>query len=258
MNTEAPVIDTTSTENLTNISSETLQNIPTGITYQSVIQYAPMARNEPLAGLSVNGTGTGGTGGSMPGSSGNGLGFGYSIGGAADSESSYLIEGQDTENISGGYSKANVPMDFIQEVQMKTSGIEAQYGGALGGVVNVVMKKGSNEYHGEFFTTYESSGTDANPVNAFLRYDPLDSGNADIGQDPAFQLYQAQKDHFRTVQPGVTIGGPIKKDRLWFFAGFAPLFNTRARTVDFGSQNGNAGNQYFTQDRQTYFFVGPS
>ncbi len=101
VNTEAPVIDTTSTENLTNISSETLQNIPTGITYQSVIQYAPMARNEPLAGLSVNGIGTGGTGGSMPGSSGNGLGFGYSIGGAADSESSYLVEGQDTENISG-------------------------------------------------------------------------------------------------------------------------------------------------------------
>jgi hypothetical protein len=256
VNTEAPVIDTTSTENLTNISSETLQNVPTGITYQSVIQYAPMARNEPLAGLSMNGVGTGGTGGSMPGSSGNGLGFGYSIGGAADSESSYLVEGQDTENISGGYSKANVPMDFIQEVQMKTSGIEAQYGGALGGVVNVVMKKGSNEYHGQFFTTYESSGTDANPVNAFLRYDPLDSGNPDIGQDPAVQLYQAQKDHFRTVQPGVTIGGPIRKDRLWFFTGFAPLFNSRARTVDFGSQNGNAGSQYFTSDRQTYFLNG--
>ncbi len=54
----------------------------------------------------------------------------------------------------------------------------------------------------------------------------------------------------------MTIGGPIMKDRLWFFAGFAPLFNTRARTVDFGSQNGNAGNQYFTQDRQTYYLTG--
>jgi len=113
---EAPVIDTTTTTNLTSVGSEALQLLPTGTTYQSVIQFAPMARNEPLAGLSVRGQGSGGTGGSMPGSSGNGLGFGYSIGGAADSESSYLVEGQDTENISGGYSKANVPMEFIQEV----------------------------------------------------------------------------------------------------------------------------------------------
>ena len=60
-----------------------------------------MARNEPLAGVSATAR-EGGTGGSMPGSSGNGQSFGYSIGGAADSESSYLVEGQDTENISGG------------------------------------------------------------------------------------------------------------------------------------------------------------
>jgi hypothetical protein len=257
VSTEAPVIDTSSTENLTNVTSEALQLLPTGITYQSVIQFAPMARNEPLAGLSVRGQGTGGTGGSMPGSSGNGLGFGYSIGGAADSESSYLVEGQDTENISGGYSKANVPMEFIQEVQMKTSGVAAEYGGALGGVVNVVMKKGSNEFHGEIFSSYESSGTDANPVNAYLRYDPNDAGNPDIGLDPAPQNYQAQKDHFRTVQPGVMVGGPIMKDRIWFFAGFEPLINSRARTVDFSNSltpsNAGLGVQYFTQDRQTYF-----
>jgi outer membrane receptor for ferrienterochelin and colicin len=82
----------------------------------------------------------------LPGSSGNGLGYGFSIGGASDSESSYLVEGQDTENISGGYSKANVPFQFIQEVQVKSSGVEAEYGGALGGVINVVMKKGGNNF----------------------------------------------------------------------------------------------------------------
>jgi len=250
---EGPMVDETTTTTMTNVSEQSLQNLPTGITYQSVIQFAPMARNEPLAGMSVNGQGTGGSGGSMPGSSGNGLGYGYSIGGAADSESSYLVEGQDTENISGGYSKANVPMDFIQEVQMKTSGVAAEYGGALGGVVNVIMKKGGNDFHGSLFTSYESSGTDANPVNPFLRYDPLDSGNAAIGQDPAVQIYQAQKDHFRTVEPGVTVGGPILKNRIWLFGGFEPLVNTLARSVNFGSQDGNAGNQYFTQDRQTYF-----
>ncbi len=249
----APVIDTTTTQNITNVGTEALQNLPTGISYQSVIQFAPMARDEPLAGYSVNGHGTGGSGGSMPGSSGNGLSFGYSIGGAADSESSYLVEGQDTENISGGYSHANVPMDFIQEVDMKTSGVEAEYGGALGGVINVVMKKGGNEFHGLISSTYESAGTDANQVNAFLRNDPTDPGNASLRQDPAYQIYQPAKDHFRTAQPGVLVGGPIYKDRLWFAAAFEPLISSRSRAVDFGTNDNDAGLQLFTSDRQQYF-----
>jgi hypothetical protein len=260
VSTEGPVIDTTSTTTLTNLPQETLANTPHGISFQSVIQYAPMARNEPLAGESLYGHGTGGSGGSLPGSSGNGNSFGYSIGGAADSESSYLVEGQDTENLSGGYSKASVPMDFIQEVQMKTSGVEAEYGGALGGVVNVIMKKGSNEFHGAIFSTYESSGTDANQINPYLRYDPTSSGDASVGEDPIVQLYQAKKDHFRTIQPGITVGGPIMKDRVWFFAGFNPLANARSRTVDFTNssitENSNAGIQYFTQDRQTWYGTG--
>ena len=252
----APAIDVTTNQNLTSITNDIIENIPHGVTYQSVIQFAPMARNEPLAGLSMNGGGTGGTGGSLPGSSGNGLGYGFSIGGAADSESSYLVEGQDTENISGGYSKANVPFQFIQEVQVKSSGVEAEYGGALGGVINVVMKKGGNNFHGELFASYEPSSVDANQTNAYLRYDPTQSGNATLGQDPGSQNYQAQKDHFRILQPGFSVGGPIVKDRIWFFAGFAPLVNTKARTVNFGANNGNAGEQYFTQDRQTYYGNG--
>src|SRR5580765_3756255 len=122
----APVIDVSTTTNQTNVTQDLIDNGPHGYSFQSVIQFAPMARNEPLAG-----TATGGTGGGLPGSSGNGLGYGFSIGGAADSESSYLVEGQDTENNSGGYSKANVPFEFIQEVQVKTSGIEAEHGVAL-------------------------------------------------------------------------------------------------------------------------------
>jgi Carboxypeptidase regulatory-like domain len=169
---EAPPIDVSSNQNMTNVTEDVLANVPHGLSYQSVIQFAPMARNEPLSGMTMNGGASGGTGGSMPGSSGNGLTFGYSVGGAADSENSYLVEGQDTEQLSGGYSKANVPFQFIQEVEIKSSGIQAEHGGALGGVVNVIMKKGSNQYHGELFSTYESNGLDANNNNIYLRYDP--------------------------------------------------------------------------------------
>jgi hypothetical protein len=244
---EAPLIDVTTSTTATNVTTDVIADVPHGRSFQSVIQFAPSARNEPLAGQA------GGTGGAPPGSAGNGLAYGFSVGGAADSENSYLVEGQDTENISGGYSKANVPFEFIQEVQVKTSGIEAEHGGALGGVVNVVMKKGSNNWHGQLFATYESAATDASPHN-YLRYDPTTSvilGNP--GFDESIQYYQPKEDHFRNIQAGITVGGPIIKDRLWFSAGFAPQYNSRVRNVDFSSQG--AGVQAFNQDQQTYYGV---
>src|SRR5947208_4032082 len=169
---EAPLVDVTSNTSQTNLTQDIINNAPHGYSFQSVIQYAPMARNEPLASYFVNGSSIGGTGGDLPGSSGNGGTVGFSIGGAADSESAYLVEGQDTENISAGYSNADVPFDFIQEVQVKTSGIEAEHGGALGGVINVIMKKGSNGYHGSGFLTYGGDALNGSPNNT-LRYDPL-------------------------------------------------------------------------------------
>jgi len=255
---QAPVIDVTTNTNQTNLTSEALNDTPHGYSFQSVIQYAPMARNEPLAGGSAGMTGN--SGGSLPGSAGNGLSVGFSVGGAADSENSYLVEGQDTENISGGASNANVPFQFIQEVQVKSSGIEAEHGGALGGVVNVVMKKGSNAYHGSVFGTYEADGLDGSE-NSTLRYDPT-PGPIAPGTDNDPQTYSPKRDHFRIAQPGFTVGGPILKDRLWFFLGFAPEYNSTARTVNFGPAicpslggcpNSALGNQVFNQDQQQYF-----
>jgi hypothetical protein len=245
VSSEAPVIDVTTTRTMTNVNQDVISDVPHGRTFQSVIQFAPSARNEPLAGMG------GGTGGSLPGSSGNGLGYGFSVGGAADSENAYLVEGQDTENISGGYSKANVPFQFIQEVQVKTSGIEAEHGGALGGVVNVVMKKGTNQWHGQLFTTWEGNQLDGNNNRTFLQYDPNGTNNGLI--DPGFQLYTPKKDHYRIVQPGGTLSGAIIKDKLLFFAGFAPQYNSLARTVNFNDPSNPVGPEYFTQDEQQYY-----
>jgi hypothetical protein len=250
----APVIDVTTNTNQTNLTNEELNDTPHGYSFQSVIQYAPMARNEPLAGGSAGMTGN--SGGSLPGSAGNGLSVGFSVGGGADSENSYLVEGQDTENISGGATAANVPFQFIQEVQVKSSGIEAEHGGALGGVVNVVMKKGSNAYHGSIFGTYEADPLDGSESNS-LRYDP--SPTTSLPLDADAQTYVPTRDHFRIAQPGFTVGGPVVKDRLWFFLGFAPQYVSTGRTVDFTNTSNtqnlllNLGVQKFTQDQQTYF-----
>ena len=253
----APLVDVTTNTNQTNVTSDELNNIPVGYTFQSVIQLAPMARNEPLSGDALmTGKSAGGTGGAIPGSSANGYNVGYMIGGAADSESSYLVEGQDTEDISGGASRAQVPFQFIQEVQVKTSGVEAEHGGALGGVVNVVMRKGSNAIHGSLFGSYEADSMDGSP-NATLQYDPLDANPNPITGEANAQTYQPKKDHFRIAQPGFTVGGPIVKDRLWFFLGFAPEYRSLGRTVDFTPSfypgQSSLGQQQFSQDVQQYF-----
>jgi carboxypeptidase family protein len=268
----APVIDITTNANQTNVTQDVINDVPHGYSFQSVIQFSPMARNEPLMGGTAGMTGN--SGGAPPGSAGNGNNVGYSVGGGADSENQYLVEGQDTENISGGASNANVPFQFIQEVQVKSSGIEAEHGGALGGVVNVVMKKGANAFHGSFFSTYEGDALDGSE-NAGLRYDPFGAPTGNItsgtcpgptctvlgpGFDDDAQTYQPDRDHFRVAQAGFTVGGPIVKDRLFFFLGVAPQYNALGRVVNFSPTVnpinlalGNLGNQHFTQDQQTYF-----
>jgi Carboxypeptidase regulatory-like domain/TonB dependent receptor len=258
-----PQIDVTTNTTLTNIPEDVIENVPHGTSFQSVIQFAPSARNEPLQG----GTMSNGSGGSSPGSTSNGGSYGYSIAGGADSENSYLVEGQETANIIGGYSHTNVPFDFIQEVELKSSGIEAEHGGALGGVVNVIMKKGSQTWHGSVFTSYQNQAMNGSPT-AFSRYDPSSSGAATSwgAIDPTYQNYQPIRPKTSDVFPGVTLGGPLfgllpkvgsdafrehMRDRMFLFVGFNPEFNDFEEKLNYGPNNG--GTIPFSQNTQTYY-----
>lgn len=244
----APLIDTTTNTTLTNIPEDVIQNVPRGRSFQSVIEFAPSARNEPLAGNPVQ---SNGTGGSSPGSTTNGSDHGFSVAGGADSENSYLVEGQETANIIGGYSHTDVPFDFIQEVQVKSSGIEAEHGGALGGVVNVIMRKGSNQWHGSVFAQFENDALDGSPT-ATSRYDPSSSGSATSwgAIDPNYQNYQPIRPHTSDTQPGFTLGGPIWKDRIFGTVGFDPEFHNYELKLNYGPGTGVVP---FSQNTQTYY-----
>jgi Carboxypeptidase regulatory-like domain len=251
---EAPLIDVTTTTTQTNITSDVINYVPRGTSFQSVIQFAPAARNEPLMGNTM----TNGTGSTSPGNGSNGGSFGYSVAGGSDSENSYLVEGQETANLIGGYSHTNVPFDFIQEVQIKTSGIEAEHGGALGGVVNVIMKKGSSNYHGSLFAQFENNALDAGP-NPTARYNPADPGtNTSWGFiDPAYQSYQGHSLHHSDFLPGFTLGGPLLpfmprlRDRLFFFVAFNPDLNRQEVKVDYSGMG--LGLLPFSRNTNTYY-----
>jgi len=255
---QAPQIDVTTNVSTTNVTEDVINNIPHGRSFQSVIQFAPSARNEPLMGNSSAGGYPGnGSGGSSPGSTANGGDHGFSVAGGSDSENSYLVEGQETANLIGGYSRTSVPFDFIQEVEIKNSGIQAEHGGALGGVVNVVMKKGANSYHGSLFSYFENDAMDAHP-STFYRYDPNSVQlNPSWGlTDVANQLYVPKKDKTSDVFPGFTFGGPILKNRLFFFVGFNPEFNDDERKIIYPTNSTilpGGGPVAFSQNTQTYY-----
>lgn len=255
---QAPQIDVTTNVTTTNITEDVIDNIPHGRSFQSVIQFAPSARNEPLMGNNSAGGYMGnGTGGSSPGSTANGGNYGFSVAGGSDSENSYLVEGQETANLIGGYSHTSVPFDFIQEVEIKNSGIQAEYGGALGGVVNVIMKKGSNQIHGSVFAQFENDAMDARQIPTQARYDPQSSQTATSwgALDPNFQEYSAKKDKTSDVFPGFTLGGPILKNRIFGFVAFNPEFNDLERGVNYNQAGGlgGLGLVNFSQNTQTWY-----
>ena len=264
---ESPQIDVTTVTTQTNVTQDVIQYVPRGVSFQSVIQFAPAASNEPLMGNTT----TNGSGSVSPGNGSNGGSYGYSIAGGSDSENSYLVEGQETANLIGGYSHTNVPFDFIDQVQVKTSGIAAEYGGALGGVIDVIMKKGSSKYHGSLFAQFENQAMDAGPSPTTV-YDAnsATSTNDWAGSidsytgitDATYQSYQPKKDKHSAFLPGFTLGGPLLpffpglKDRLFFFVGFNPELLRDERKLNYGGAgSGGAGLGIvpFSQNTNTYY-----
>jgi hypothetical protein len=108
-------IDPTGNKLQTNITAKTAELLPKGTNFTSLLQIAPSVRAEPLGG-------------------------GFQIDGASGSENTFIIDGQEVSNFRTGTlnTNNNIPFQFVQEVQVKSSGFEAEFGGATGGVINVV------------------------------------------------------------------------------------------------------------------------
>jgi hypothetical protein len=144
--------------------------------------------------------------GAAAGSQGDIVGVAFS--GSTSLENQYYVDGVNTTGLSYGTVGSPVINDFIEEIEIITGGYNAEYGRATGGIVNVVTKSGSNDLKGSIFAYYQpgqlTAAAERTPVNA----SSLDvTGNIGYRADVGFE-----------------IGGPILKDKLWFFVGFAPAF----------------------------------
>jgi hypothetical protein len=160
-----------------------------------------------------------------------------SINGASGLENEYIINGSDVTDAGyggfGTYSPifgalgSGVNFDFIQEIQVKTGGFEAQYGQALGGVVNVITKSGTNNLHGSLYGYFAPQQFEATRPNA----DPLLVTKSDYRQ------------HQGTYDFGADLGGAIKKDKLFFYGGINPTFQRSYDIADPSFANYALGTQ---------------
>jgi len=199
----SPIVDTSSTTTGAVLSSDMFSRVPIGRRLSDTLYMAP--------GVSTSGS----AGTANP-----------SISGGSGLENSYVIDGVNVTNTGygalGSYSIVfgslgnATPFDFVKEVQVKTGGYEAEFGQATGGVVNVVTKSGSNDFHGSLFGY-------ARPSKVEGTWTQVTSPNGTINIKDT-QVNDA----------GAEGGGPIMKDHLFFFGAIDPSWDRRTSLVPAG------------------------
>ncbi len=190
---EAPLVDTTSTTTGTNYTAKVIDKLPVGRNYASIVLSQPGVQTD-----------TGET---------QGRALQISIYGATSAENLYLIDGVNTTNVIKSFQGKNINTEFIQEVEVKTGGYQAEYGRATGGVVNVITKSGGNEFHGDLFGYYNSPG-----MTSKQRFDKTADGSqtGDASTNTAGSITEDVK----RSEGGVDLGGFIIKDHIWFYGAY--------------------------------------
>lgn len=135
-------------------------------------------------------------------------GTGTSFSGSSSLENQYFVDGVNTTGLSFGTVGTPVLNEFIEEIEVITGGYNAEFGRATGGVVNVVTKSGTNQFKGSIFGHYQPGF-----FTAAAQGSPVNAASIDAVANTAYD-----------ANIGFEIGGPIIKNKLWFFVGFAPRF----------------------------------
>jgi len=142
--------------------------------------------------------------GSIGGAQNDGVGTAFS--GSTSLENRYIVDGIDITGLTFGDVGTPVPNAFIEDIQVVTGGIDAEYGRSTGGIVNLVTRTGTDVVRGSVFGVvtpgFLTAGVQRTPVNA---------SSIDVTPNRAY-----------STSFGAEVGGPIVKGLAWFYAGVAP------------------------------------
>lgn len=135
---------------------------------------------------------------------------GLSFSGMTPRQNNFLLDGLDNNDLGGGALRASISQEAVQEFQVVSGGLTAEFGRALGGVVNTVTKQGTNDLRGSAFYFHRPGNLDSRP--------PAGTG----------------ADHYRLGQFGASAGGPIIKDKLFYFMAVERMQKTDRNVVAIG------------------------
>lgn len=205
-------MDVVKSESATVFRGEELTDTPGGRDYTSFVNLLPSINIDFMSGT-----------GEHKGRTVNGI----SVDGSSGAENVFYVDGIDTTSMYTGLPNQGLRPETVQEFQIKSSGYDAEFGGAMGGVMSAVTKSGSDAFHGDVFYYYGGSPVWSNPRRR-LRLDPTSAVDvSEYTQDP--------EDVVNRNEFGVTLGGPIVREKAWFFASWMPTWTHRTREVDFTS-----------------------
>jgi hypothetical protein len=149
------------------------------------------------------------------------LGDETNFAGSTGLENRYFIDGIDVTDPNRNSTGIRLPYNFVREVQVRTGGYRAEYRSSLGGVVNAVTHVGGNDVHGQVFGFFVN-----NQLSAKAQHAASEPSEGD----------------FTRFDVGLGLGGPILRDRLWFYLAYSPAFEREDVEIP---------GQGFFQDRTT-------
>ena len=187
-------VETSDTQIGQTIESKQVSDIPlNGRSYTDLL--AVQAGVAPVTTSGATNSSSGGGFGSVPAGGATNTGQ-FSIHGQRESDNAFYLNGVSVQEAVGQQAGIIPNLDAISEFRILSSNVDAEYGGFTGGVINVVTKSGTGKFHGNVFE--------------FLRNTNLDARN----------YFSPERSAFHQNQYGGTFGGPIRKDKIFFFADY--------------------------------------
>jgi hypothetical protein len=188
--TDQPLIEPERTHQSSTITQRPINNLPiNGRNFLDFARLTPGVIEESPAVTSVQVTALTTSGLSFSGQNGR--------------ANTIQIDGVDNNDIIGNGVRPTISQEAVNEFQINRNAYNAEFGRAAGGIINIVSKSGTNQFHGNVYN--------------FFRNERLDARNT-------FATGQLNDPPLKRNQPGFTIGGPILQDRTFFFAGYEGLF----------------------------------
>src|SRR6266851_3913888 len=184
-----PALDTTQTAVTTSIDPERIEELP--VNSRNYLQFTLLAPGVAPSNQQNSGGGNA-TSGSPRADSG------FTFGGLRARSNSISIDGLDNTDETTGAARVALSPEIVREFQIVNNGQSAEFGGAAGGAINVVTRVGQNQFHGDAFTFFQNERFNA--------------------REPFSDPPPASRLRFRRVQPGVALGGPLQRDKLFFYA----------------------------------------